>query len=121
MDISSDITEQDLAWAPAACTLPTPERPLRVAEFDNLFVTSLIAQHRLNPTRLRWLLDPAAEAAARDLTERESGCCSFFTFTFTFTTTGGQPERLQLDVDVPPNQVAVLDALSVRASERIRP
>jgi hypothetical protein len=24
-------------WAPDACTLPTAERPLRVAEFDDLF------------------------------------------------------------------------------------
>lgn len=29
-------TEDDHQWAPQACTLPTAERPLRVAEFDDL-------------------------------------------------------------------------------------
>ncbi|WP_239166959.1 hypothetical protein [Actinoplanes italicus] len=40
-------------------------RPLRVAEFDDLFATSMRDQQRLSPTRLRWRLDPAAEATAR--------------------------------------------------------
>jgi hypothetical protein len=33
-------------WAPDACTLPTPERPLRVAEFDDLFSHVLRMQPR---------------------------------------------------------------------------
>ncbi|MCP9949591.1 hypothetical protein [Actinomadura madurae] len=47
--------QDDQGWAPQACTLPTAERPLRVA-------------------------GRAAELAAR-----ETGCCSFFTFTLTAT------------------------------------
>ena len=99
-----------LAWA-QACTLPTVEQPLRVAEFDALFARSLRDVQRLAGTRLRLLLDPDVEAVARDLTARESECCSFFTFTL--TRVGG---GLQVDVEVPAVQVAVLDALAVRAA-----
>jgi hypothetical protein len=74
---------EDQAWVPTACTLPTVDRPLRPAEFDELFATALRGQHRLSATTLRWEFDPAAQAAARDLTGRESSCCSFFAFAFT--------------------------------------
>ena len=37
-------------WAPDACTLPTVERPLRVAEFDDLF-TAVRRSERPQPTR----------------------------------------------------------------------
>ena len=104
----------DAVWVPEACTLPTLERPLRLAEFDDLFATALLRQQRISPTRLQWHLDPGAEGLARDLTERESSCCSFFVFAF--TTANG----LQVDVEVPSEQVAVLDALTARAAERIR-
>jgi hypothetical protein len=105
----------DDAGVPEACTLPTAQRPLRLAEFEELFATALRAQERLSPTWLRWRLDPAAEPFARDLTARESECCSFFTFRF--TSAGG---ALHLDVRVPQAQVAVLDALAGRAAAGIR-
>ena len=73
------MTTNDDMWVPAACTLPTVERPLRLAEFDDLFTTAVRGQQRLSPTRLRWQLDPVAEPTARDLTGRETDCCSFFT------------------------------------------
>ena len=101
----------DEAWAPEACTLPTAERPLRVAEFDDLFARALRDQQRLSPTVLRWRLDPRAEAYARDLTGREGSCCSFFSFRF-----GTDEDALRLDVAVPGDQIAVLDALAQRAS-----
>ncbi|GAA2469507.1 hypothetical protein [Winogradskya humida] len=102
------------AWVPAACTLPTLDQPLRLAEFDDLFADALRGQQRLSATVLRWELDPAAEATARDLTVRESSCCSFFSFTF------GGPRNgvLQLVVEVPAAHVAVLDALADRAAAR---
>ncbi|MCX5066024.1 hypothetical protein OOJ91_09025 [Micromonospora lupini] len=56
-------------------------------------------------------LDPAAETTARDLTDRESSCCSFFTFTYTHVT-----GALRLDVQVPAARVDVLDALTQRAA-----
>jgi hypothetical protein len=105
----------EAVWVPEACTLPTVERPLRLAEFDDLFATALLGQLRVSRTRLRWQLDPAVQERARDLTARESSCCSFFTFSF--TTTG---DGLQVDVEVPAGQVAVLDALTQRAVARIR-
>lgn len=105
----------DTVWVPPACTLPTVEQPLRLAEFDDLFATVLREQERVTATRLRWQLDPAAGERARDLAARESSCCSFFTFAFT---TDG--DVLQVDVDVPEQQVAVLDALGERAAARIQ-
>lgn len=110
------ITE-DPAWVPEACTLPTVARPLRLAEFDDLVATALRGQQRLSATTLRWELDPAARATARDLTGRESGCCSFFSFTFEYGV-----GVLWLDIEVPAAQVAVLDALTERAAATgIRP
>ncbi|GAA0793635.1 hypothetical protein GCM10009524_00840 [Spirilliplanes yamanashiensis] len=96
---------------PEACTLPTADRPLRLAEFDDLFATALRAQRRMAPTRLRWHLDPAAETTAG----RETACCSFFTFTFAAPGTQGAG-ALHLDVQVPAAHVDVLDALAERAA-----
>jgi hypothetical protein len=108
------MTGEDQEWVPEACTLPTVDQPLRLAEFDDLFATALRDQRRLSPTVLRWRLDPAAEPVARDLTARESSCCSFFTFTFA-AAGEGEHEAVNLDVQVPPAQIAVLDALAGRA------
>ena len=104
----------DQGWVPQACTLPTREQPLRLAEFDDLFITALREQRRLAPTRLQWRLDPAAEGTVRDLTARESDCCSFFTFTLTRT-----PSAVEVEVRVPDAHVEVLDALAAHAAARI--
>src|SRR5690349_9402148 len=101
-----------------ACTLPAPDRPLRAAEFDDLF-TRVRRVERPAPTRLR--LDfvegaPATAARAADLAARETACCSFFTFTLTVSGGG-----TSLEVAVPPGQVAVLDALATRAAAGARP
>jgi hypothetical protein len=107
---------EEPAWVPEACALPTTERPLRLAEFDDLVGTALRGQHRLSSTALRWDLDPAAEAAVRDLTTRESSCCSFFTFTLQ-----SGDAALRLDIEVPAAYAEVLDALAQRARTGIRP
>ncbi|GIE91464.1 hypothetical protein [Actinoplanes regularis] len=109
-------TTEDQAWAPEACTLPTVAQPLRLAEFDELFANALRGQQRPSATVLRWDVDPAAETTARDLTVRESSCCSFFSFAFL-----PAGEVLRLDVEVPAAHVAVLDALAERAAAGIRP
>ncbi|MGA5758758.1 hypothetical protein [Nonomuraea bangladeshensis] len=102
----------DEVWAPDACTLPTVERPLRVAEFDALFAGTVRAVRR--PARERLLLElafgPDNAATAAELAARESGCCSFFTFVLTIAGGG-----LALEVAVPPEHVEVLDALAGRA------
>lgn len=105
------MTTNDQGWVPQACTLPTAERPVRAAEFDELFATALRAQQRLAPTVLRWWLDLAAEPAALDLAGRETGCCSFFTFTF-----ARAGDAVQVDVRVPARHAGVLDALAQRAA-----
>jgi hypothetical protein len=105
------MTGDDQAWVPEACTLPTVEQPLRRSEFDQLFATALRGQQRLSPTELRWRLDQAAEATARDLTARESSCCSFFSFTF-----APDGDAVRVDVRVPAAHVDVLDALAGRAA-----
>ncbi|MGX9791552.1 hypothetical protein [Mycobacterium sp. MMS18-G62] len=99
-------------WAPAACTLPTSERPLRVAEFDDLF-TGVVRAERREPTLLNLVLPGDAEAAARDLARRESECCAFFTFEFESVAVG-----VMMHVGVPPERAEVLDALEARAAAK---
>lgn len=84
-------------WVSHACTLPTAERPLRVAEFDRFFDDALRGVDRLASTRLRLWLDPAAEARVRDLVARESACCSFFDF----TVTAPDDDHLVVEVSAP--------------------
>ncbi|MFE2280751.1 hypothetical protein ACFXAE_26705 [Streptomyces sp. NPDC059454] len=100
----------DLAWVPQSCTLPTEERSLRVAEWDALFSEHLRFLSRPQPLHLRLDLagGPSVEDRVRNLVERESGCCSFFTF----TTTPGE-DLVQLDISVDEPHAAVLDALAV--------
>ncbi|GGQ14881.1 hypothetical protein [Streptosporangium pseudovulgare] len=103
----------DLGWAPSACTLPTAGQPLRVAEFDALFTDAVRGVARPEPTRLRLELvfSPGDAARAAELTARENGCCSFFTFTLTIADGG-----LALEVSVPAEHVEVLDALQARTT-----
>jgi hypothetical protein len=101
-----------ISWVPDACTLPPATRPLRLAEFDELFATAVSGVQRDGPTGLALTLAAAPGRAdlVRDLARRESMCCSFFTF----RVEDGDPLRVQ--VTVPPAHADVLDALAVRAS-----
>ncbi|MGC4940008.1 hypothetical protein [Kribbella sp. DT2] len=108
-DTSTSSTGLD--WVPASCTLPTVEQPIRVAEFDNLFRTSVRGAERLGPTTLRLDVAADAEAHARDLAGRESSCCSFFGFDF-----GPAGDVVEMTVTVPATHVAVLDAFATRAT-----
>ena len=110
-------------WVPVdACTLPTAEQPLRVAEFDDLFATSLTAVVRAPgaATRARLLLAGDAELRERvqGLAAAETACCSFFTFTIT-PLPGDDRETVALDIEVPATRADVLTALVDRA-ERAR-
>ncbi len=107
------MSTDDAAWVPESCTLPSADQPLRVAEFDSLLAGSLREQQRLTPTRLRWLLDPSAETRTRDLSRRETSCCSFFAFSVTATDQG-----LEVGVQVSDAHVSVLDRLQERATAR---
>jgi hypothetical protein len=97
-------------WAPDACTLPTRERPLRVAEFDALF-SHVLSMKRPEPPRLDLVLPRDAEATARDLAAGETECCSFFSFEFE---TAGDGVLMLMHIAVPPQHVEVLDAIVAR-------
>ena len=74
-----------------ACTLPTTDRPLRLAEFDDLFATAVRrVERRRDAVRLHLVGDRGLGAAVRDLT---------------------------LDVAVPPSRREILEALAARAQE----
>jgi hypothetical protein len=114
-----------LAWVPVdACTLPTAEQPLRVAEFDELFAASL---RDVQPSaegepmaRLRLGGDDTLPARVQRLADAETSCCSFFTFTVTRLDAEAAQSPgetlVALDVDVPAAQADVLDALVRRAA-----
>jgi hypothetical protein len=103
--------------APDACTLPTAEQPLRLAEFDDLFATAVRQVDPVSATHARMHLTGPAGLAdrVRDLAARETECCSFFTFTTT-----GEPaadgEAVVLDIEVPAAHADVLASLAQRAS-----
>jgi hypothetical protein len=99
-----------------ACTLPTAERPTRLAEFDALFAESVRSvEHGEGTAVLR--LSGAAGLRERvlDLTARETACCSFFTFAVT-----GTDDDLLLAVSAPPQRHDLLGALVGRAEAGIR-
>lgn len=102
---------------PDACTLPTAERPMRLAEFDDLFATAVRGVETPTPTRARLRLvgPPGLEATVRDLAAREAACCSFFTFTVA-KSLPGDADALLLDIEVPPEHGEVLASLAARAT-----
>jgi hypothetical protein len=101
-----------VTWVPESCTLPTVERPLRVAGFDAVFAVAVRPAERVGPTLLRMHL-PAGDgtvSTVRDLAARETGCCSFFSFEVRPLSA-----ETQLEVRVPESRTAVLDAMQRRA------
>jgi hypothetical protein len=103
-----------MTWVPDACTLPTEQVPLRVAEFQVLFARALRSLRRPEPTWLRLGLTdtPAVGAAVADLVARETTCCAFFDFSLTH----GDDGWLWVDVRVPAGHEAVLDGLASQAA-----
>lgn len=107
------------SWqAPDACNLPTAEQPLRVAEFDGLFERHVVLVERHGSTTASFVLrgPDGLEASVRDLTERESQCCSFFRFTVSrLPREESGCIRVHLAIEVPPARADVLRALTERA------
>jgi hypothetical protein len=104
------------SWAPADCTLPTADRPLRAAEFGDLFSGAVLTVDRPEAGRLRLGLRPGRETAGQvaGLAAAETQCCSFFTFTLTAAN-----DSLLLDIAVPSARTDILDALASRAAAAV--
>jgi hypothetical protein len=122
------VPDPGAGWVPVdACTLPTAHRPLRVAEFDDLFVTAMRAVQPPGPgaPRARLVLagDDTLPGRVRRLADAETSCCSFFTFTVTRLDVepAGSPGEtvVALDIEVPPARADVLDALVDRAATQV--
>ena len=96
-----------------ACTLPTADRPFRLAEFDALFAASVRSvEWDGNTVRMHLTGPPDLRARVRDLAERETACCAFFTFVV-----DGMAHDLTLRISVPPEHRDILAGLARRASE----
>lgn len=96
-----------------ACTMPTAERPLRTAEFDDLFATAVRSvERRVTGVRMHLRGGDGLADLVRDLTARETSCCSFFTFAI-----DGTDADLTLDISVPPARQEILEALAARAQD----
>ncbi len=113
MDAVKAVGPGDAEWTDAqACRLPTAERPLRLAEFDDLFTSlHLVEWAGGNCARLLLVGDVALADRAQRLTDAESSCCSFFTFDVSMHEGG----VVALDIEVPPAYVDVLAGLVARA------
>lgn len=99
---------------PDACTLTAAQRPLRLAEFDDVFRTSVLSVTRPSPglARLKLVASPELAATVASLAVRETDCCSFFTFTL--SATGGV---LSLEIAAPPERAEIVEALAARADQ----
>lgn len=108
-----DMSKDD--WAPAACTLSTSERLLRLAEFDDFF-SRVRSVSRPHLARLDLVIPRDAKQAGRSLADRESTCCSFFSFEFT-----SHAADVVMRIGVPPEYIDVLDGVEARVAAAQRP
>jgi hypothetical protein len=114
-----DIVSLTNSWvARDACTLPTLEQPTRVAEFDALFANHTTGVERVTPTRLVLTLNGERDLArqVKDLTDRESLCCSFFTFAVSTDEGSNDMSAAVLYVELPAARADVLNALAEHAN-----
>lgn len=105
----------DNSWASSACTLPTAEQPLRIAEFDAFFAQDALAVIRHSAELLSIAVRPEAAGRAAMLAVKETGCCSFFTFEL--KASGGE---VILSVSADPAHAEILAALGDRAADLVR-
>lgn len=99
-------------WIPEAYTLPTTERPLRRAEFDDLFAEDVLTVHESSPLEVRLELraEPDVAARAAQLAAKETACCSFFRFDVVAT-----DGRVAMVVSTESPHEVVLAAMAERA------
>lgn len=95
-----------------ACTLPTEDRPLRLAELEGLFTLASDVRLEGGTARMHLSGDPGLMDSVVDLTDRETQCCSFFRFAVT-----GSDTEVDLEVSAPAEHHAVVSALASLARE----
>jgi hypothetical protein len=94
-----------------ACSLPTEERPLRLAEFDQLFASSARrVSSDEHGVRIHLVGAAGLRAQVENLAARETACCSFFAFSVE-----GGDDDLVLGIAVPYEHRPILEALADRA------
>ena len=106
----------DLLRQLEVCTLPTVERPLRIAEFSDLFATAAGDVRRVSPTEAVVMMPGGMLAMARSLAARETNCCSFFEFKVEAVR-----DRTIMAIRVPERYTDVLSALTGLAAEKDYP
>jgi hypothetical protein len=99
-------------WVPSACTLPTTEQPVRIAQFDDLFRKAVSGVDQPSSGNVRLTLHPSPQNAARAarLAAMESSCCAFFSFDLAIAN-----GELTLSVVARPAHEQILNAFAVRA------
>jgi hypothetical protein len=102
------------------CTLPTPARPLRVAEFEELLRDQIAGPRWLDKHFVEFTFDDAGNRydQLNDLVTREMACCPFFDFSITKESgVATQRPLVMLRVGVPASRHDVLEALTSGAVE----
>jgi hypothetical protein len=90
-----------------ACTLGPGDARSQWGEWQDLLGQVVVGSERVSPHRLELELQPDADmGSVISLTQREAGCCAFFSFTIEITA-----HRLVLTVEVPDEAVTTLDQL----------
>ena len=95
----------------SACTLPTLERPLRLAEFDELFTLARAVAYDGQSVRIHLSGPPTLRDQVVDLTDRETECCSFFRFTV-----DGTGSEVDLVITTPDEHQPIVAAIAARAA-----
>jgi hypothetical protein len=101
------------------CTLPTAARPLRVAEFDELFRDQVAVPRWIDLHRVEFTFHGADDRydQVSDLVERETACCSFFDFSIARRPQeAAEGSVVVLRVGVPESHHDVVDSLINRAA-----
>jgi DNA-binding transcriptional MerR regulator len=92
---------------PIACTLPSEAMGERTREWRRLLDAATTIEHA--PRRVRVRFDRDVELGPIvTLTDAEQRCCRFFTFTLTIG-----DDSVTLDIEAPPEAIAMLDELLV--------
>ena len=96
-------------WGSVAVERGAAELILPGAAIWRFAPEKVLAARRVSQTRLELVLAAGAEQRGRELAARENACCSYFVFGF-----ADAGETVLMSVEVPADQVRVLDGLQSR-------